>query len=53
MAKATQSTKRQIERLRNEIAIGTKQADRGQFVDGPEVFAEIRRRSTERKRAKR
>jgi antitoxin ParD1/3/4 len=39
--------------LRREIAIGSKQADRGEFVDGEETFAEIRRRSVKRKRAKR
>ena len=39
--------------LRKEIAIGSKQADRGEFVDGEGTFAEIRRRSAERKRAKR
>jgi antitoxin ParD1/3/4 len=38
--------------LRKEIAIGSKQADRGEFVDGEKTFAEIRRRSAERKRAK-
>jgi antitoxin ParD1/3/4 len=38
--------------LRKEIAIGGKQADRGQFADGAQTFAEIRHRSTERKRAK-
>jgi antitoxin ParD1/3/4 len=38
--------------LRKEIAIGSKQADRGEFVDGAEAFAEIRRRSAQRKRAK-
>ena len=38
--------------LRKEIAIGSEQADRGEFVDGDETFAEIRRRSAERKRAK-
>ena len=36
--------------LRKEIAIGSKQADRGEFVDGAETFAEIRRRSAGRKR---
>ena len=39
--------------LRKEIAIGSEQADRGEFIDGEETFAEIRRRSAERKRAKR
>jgi antitoxin ParD1/3/4 len=38
--------------LRKEIAIGSDQADRGKFVDGGETFAEIRRRSAERKRAR-
>jgi len=38
--------------LRKEIAIGSEQADRGEFVDGEETFAEIRRRSAQRKRAK-
>jgi antitoxin ParD1/3/4 len=38
--------------LRKEIAIGSQQADRGEFVDGEETFAEIRRRSGARKRAK-
>ncbi|MGO9261751.1 MAG: type II toxin-antitoxin system ParD family antitoxin [Bryobacteraceae bacterium] len=38
--------------LRKEIAIGSQQADRGEFVDGEETFAEIRRRSGAQKRAK-
>jgi antitoxin ParD1/3/4 len=38
--------------LRKEIEIGSAQADRGEFVDGEEAFAEIRRRSAGRKRAK-
>jgi antitoxin ParD1/3/4 len=38
--------------LRKEIAIGSEQADRREFVDGGETFAAIRRRSAERKRAK-
>jgi antitoxin ParD1/3/4 len=38
--------------LRKEIAIGSEQADRGEFVDGEETFAAIRRRSAERKRGK-
>ncbi len=38
--------------LRKEIAIGSEQADRGELVDGREAFAEIRRRSAARKRAK-
>jgi predicted transcriptional regulator len=35
--------------LRREIAMGIEQADRGQFVDGPEAFAKIRERSAQRK----
>jgi len=38
--------------LRREIAIGAAEADRGEFVDGKEVFSEIRGRSAARKRAK-
>jgi antitoxin ParD1/3/4 len=38
--------------LRKEIAMGSEQADRLEFVDGAKTFAEIRRRSAERKRAK-
>ena len=38
--------------LRKQIAAGSEQADRGEFVDGKETFAEIRQRSTRRKRAK-
>jgi antitoxin ParD1/3/4 len=38
--------------LRKEIAIGSEQADRGEFVDGVRTFAEIRRRSAGRRRAK-
>ena len=44
--------KLRLAELRREIAIGSEQADRGEFVDGEETFAEIRRRSVERKRAK-
>ncbi|MBL8294757.1 MAG: type II toxin-antitoxin system ParD family antitoxin [Bryobacterales bacterium] len=35
--------------LRREIAIGSAEADRGEFVDGEETFAEIRTRSARRK----
>ena len=41
-----------LAQLRKEIAIGSDQADRGEFVDGEETFAEIRRRSAGRKRGK-
>ncbi len=36
--------------LRKEIAAGSEQADRGEFVDGPEAFAKIRERSAQRKK---
>jgi antitoxin ParD1/3/4 len=36
--------KLRIEELRKEIARGSAQADRGEFVDGPKAFREIRRR---------
>jgi antitoxin ParD1/3/4 len=44
--------KLRLAELRKKIAIGSEQADRGEFVDGQETFAEIRRRSAERKRTK-
>jgi antitoxin ParD1/3/4 len=44
--------KLRLAELRKAIAIGSEQADRGEFADGEETFAEIRRRSAERKRAK-
>jgi antitoxin ParD1/3/4 len=40
-----------VSELRKKIAIGSEQADRGEFVGGESTFAEIRRRSTRRKRA--
>jgi antitoxin ParD1/3/4 len=36
--------KLRIEELRKEIALGSSQADRGELVDGPKAFREIRRR---------
>lgn len=36
--------------LRKEIALGGEQADRGELVNGPEVFEKIRKRSAERKK---
>jgi len=33
-----------LDGLRKEIARGSAQADRGEFVDGPKAFREIRRR---------
>jgi antitoxin ParD1/3/4 len=38
--------------LRREIAAGAEQADRGEFVDGPEAISKIRERSAQRKRSK-
>lgn len=31
-----------LEKLRTALAIGLEQADRGEFLDGPEVVAEMR-----------
>ena len=39
-----------IAELRKEIVLGGEQADRGDFVDGPEAFAKIRKRSAQRKK---
>ncbi len=33
-----------LEELRKEIQIGIDQADRGELLDGPEVFAKLRKR---------
>ena len=44
--------KLRLSELQGQIAIGSEQADSGEFVDGEETFAEIRRRSAERKRGK-
>jgi antitoxin ParD1/3/4 len=41
--------KLRLAELRREIATGGAEADRGEFVDGEKTFAEIRRRSAERK----
>ncbi len=41
-----------LSELRREISIGSAEADRGEFVDGDETFAAIRKRSADRKRAK-
>ena len=35
--------------LRKEIALGASEADRGKFVDGAKTFADIRRKSKQRK----
>lgn len=39
-----------IAELRKEIALGSEQADRGDFADGPEAFAKIRKRSARRRK---
>lgn len=46
-----QDTLRQMrfEELRKEIAIGIDQADRGQFVDGEEVFKKLKDKSNKRR----
>ena len=44
--------KLRLEELRKAIALGVEQADRGDFVDGSQAFARIRKKSAERKRAK-
>lgn len=36
--------KLRFDELRKEITLGVQQADRGEFVDGPKTFQEIRRR---------
>lgn len=36
--------------FRREIALGIEEADRGEFVDGPQVFAKLRKRSAQRRR---
>jgi len=40
--------KLRLAELRGEIALGAKQADRGDFVDGPQTFAKIRDKSMKR-----
>lgn len=40
---------RRLEELRREIAIGIEQLERGECVDGEQVFAELRRMSEERR----
>ena len=41
-----------LQELRKEIAVGTEQADRGQFVDGEEAFEKLKAKSAERRRKK-
>ena len=44
--------KLRLAELRREIARGTQQADRGDFVDSPQTFAKIREKSMRRRRAR-
>jgi antitoxin ParD1/3/4 len=46
-----QTRQRTQERLRQEIEVGWRQSQRGQMVDGPSVFAEIRALSRGRRQA--
>lgn len=39
-----------LENLRKEIAIGIEQADRGQLVDGKEVFRKLRNKERSQKK---
>jgi len=45
-----ESRKRELARLRKEIALGTAAAERGELIPVGEVFARIRERSRQRKR---
>jgi antitoxin ParD1/3/4 len=38
-----------LDDLRREIALGSEQADRGEFVDGPATFRQIRGRRSARR----
>ena len=46
------SKKLRFAALRKEIALGARQADRGEFVDGPPTFAKIRHKSAQQKRTR-
>ena len=52
MKEREELNKRRLAELRKEIALGIAEADRGEFVDGRNTVAEIRRRSAKRKRHK-
>jgi len=41
-----------LETFRRELAVGIRQADRGEFVDGEKALQKIRKRSEERRRKK-
>ncbi len=44
-----QQRREAMARLRQEIEIGWEQSERGEVIDGPSVFAEIRRKSKARR----
>ena len=50
-AEVTQAA--QLEALRRDIGIGIEQADRGQVIDGSDVFDELLRRGTAKQAARR
>jgi len=39
-----------LEELRRHVAVGIEQADRGEFLDGDDVFEELKRISDQRRR---
>ncbi len=39
-----------LEELRRHVAVGIEQADRGEFLDGDDVFEELKRLSAQRRR---
>ncbi|HZU29787.1 MAG TPA: type II toxin-antitoxin system ParD family antitoxin [Candidatus Angelobacter sp.] len=45
--------KLRLAEIRREIALGASQADKGEFLDGARVFAEVRRKSKQRNLAAR
>lgn len=40
---------RELDRMRSEIEVGWRQSERDEVIDGPSVFAEIRRMSKARR----
>jgi antitoxin ParD1/3/4 len=44
--------KLRLAQLRKQIALGIEQADRGEFVDGPETFRKIRAKRQKTNRAR-
>jgi antitoxin ParD1/3/4 len=45
-----QERREAVQRLRHDIELGWQQSERGQMLDGPRVFAEIRKMSKARRR---